>query len=161
LLAKAVLPLALLFILSACGGSTAPEPTTASRTVAGPGFSVAVPQDWSVRKTAKSVTAKQNGDLVSVTRFPLVKPYDPSKFDAASEELDRVAAQLASKRGTTLSKRETTTVDGRKIRAYRFTAEGTDMRIGFVLDGKTEYQLVCSGDTTAPCDLLFSSFTVA
>jgi hypothetical protein len=160
-MAKAGLPLALLFILSACGGSTAPEATPASRTVAGPGFRIAVPQDWTVRKTRTSVTAKQYGDLVSVTQFPLLKAYDPSKFDAASKELDRVAAQLASKHGTTLSTRETTTVDGRRVRAYRFTAGGTDMRIGFVLDGKTEYQLVCSGDTAAPCDLLFSSFTVA
>jgi len=159
-MAKACLPLALLFILAACGGSAAPERAPA-RTVTGPGFTVSVPQGWSVRTTRRSMTARANGDLVSVTQFTLLKPYDPAKFEAAAAELDRVAAQLAAKYGSTITKRETIEVDGRKIRAYRFTADGRPMRIGFVLDGSTEYQLVCSGDTTEPCELLFSSFAVA
>jgi hypothetical protein len=99
---------------------------------------------------------------VSVQVFPLLKPYRPSLFAAASKELDRVAAQLAAKDGSRLTQRETTTVDGRRIRAYRF---GTT-RIGFVLVGKREYQLLCElppdgKDADGACGLLFSSFSAA
>ena len=49
-------------------------------------------------------------------------------------------------------------VAGEKIRAYRF---GT-MRIGFVLAGKREYQLLCENrGARGACALLFKSFTVA
>jgi len=40
--ARAVLPLALVFILSACGGGTTTEPVS-TRVVRGPGFTFAVP----------------------------------------------------------------------------------------------------------------------
>ena len=59
----------------------------------------------------------------------------------------------------------TTTVDGRKIRAYRFAATACTTRIGFVLDGKREYQLLCEvAAARRPgrrVRLLFSSFSVA
>lgn len=127
--------------------------------MSGPGFTVSVPDGWKVRKTERSVVAAAAGALVSVTRYSLLKPYDPARFDAVAAELDRVAAQLAAKGGGKVKERQTTRVDGRKIRAYRFTSKGTPMRIGFVLVDRLEYQLVCSGDTGGPCDLLFSSFT--
>ena len=102
------------------------------------------------------------GKRVSVLVYPLQKAYRPSLFAAASHELDRVAAQLATKDGSKLSSRETTTVDGRKIRAYRF---GTT-RIGFVLVGKREYELLCElppdgHDADGACARLFSSFSAA
>ena len=105
---------------------------------------------------------EQGGKRVSVVVYPLVKPYRPALFAVASKELDRVASQLAAKDGLTLSARETTRVDGRKIRAYRF---GTT-RIGFVLVGKREYELLCElppdgEDADGACALLFSSFSVA
>jgi hypothetical protein len=159
LVARAGLPLALLFILAACGGSTKPEPVS-SRVVSGPGFTVSVPTGWTVRKNGKSLVATRGSGLVSVTRFTLLKPYEPSKFQAAAKELDGIAAQLAVKNGGKVTKRETTEVAGRKIRDYTITSNGKSMRIGFVLDNKTEYQLVCSGDTRTACDLLFSTFAL-
>jgi hypothetical protein len=130
--------------------------------VAGPGFTISVLPGWTVRKTAKTVVAASGPELVSVTRFPLVKRYEPAKFAAVSQELDRIADQLAARGGGAVTKRQTVTVDGGKIRAYRFTAKGTAAnRIGFVLVGKTEYQLICSGRIGAGCELLFSSFSSA
>jgi hypothetical protein len=160
LLARAGLPFALLFILAGCGGSTKPE-ALSSRAVSGHGFTVSVPTGWTVRKTDKSLVATNGDELVSVTRFPLLKSYDPAMFGAAAAELDRIADQLASRGGGKVTKRETTTVDGRKVRAYRFTAKGAPHRIGFVLIDKTEYQLICSGTIGPGCDLLFSSFSSA
>jgi hypothetical protein len=93
--------------------------------------------------------------LVSVSLFPLLKPYDPAKFDAVAKELDRVAAQLAKQAGGSIDSRETATVAGQKVRAYRYG----NNRIGFVLDGRREYQLFCARARDA-CDLLFSSFTL-
>jgi hypothetical protein len=60
-----------------------------------------------------------------------------------------------------LSAQETITVAGRKTRAYRFDTT----RIGFVLVGRTEYQLLCKlaadgSDPDGACALLFSSFSV-
>ena len=129
--------------------------------VTGPGFTVSVPQGWTVRKSGKSLVATRGNGLVSVTRFTLVKPYEPSKFQAAAKELDGVAAKLAEQNGGKVTKRETTVVGGQKIRAYTIVSNGNSMRIGFVLDDKSEYQLVCSGAARTACDLLFSSFALA
>lgn len=114
-----------------------------------------------MRRTAHALVASQGDSLVSVTRYTLLKPYDPELFDRTAKELDRVAARLAARSGGKLDESVTTVVDGRKIRAYRFASKGTAMRIGFVLVGKREYQLVCSGNTGDPCSLLFSSFNAA
>jgi hypothetical protein len=100
--------------------------------------------------------ARRGAGLVSVSIFPLVKPYDPGKFAAAAKELDGVAARLAQQAGTTVTRGETVTVANRKVRAYRYG----DRRIGFVLVGKREYQLFCA-HASAACDLLFGSFTLA
>ena len=61
-----------------------------------------------------------------------------------------------------LTQKQTIEVDGRRIRAYRFGST----RIGFVLRGKREYQLLCQlppagDDTDGACDLLFKSFSLA
>jgi hypothetical protein len=155
LLARAVLPLALLFILAACGGSKREEtPPTAG--VRGAGFTIQVPEGWSVSRPPAGVSARHGPALVSVSVFPLVKAYDPARFAAAARELDGVAARLARQAGATLSLRETVTVANRKVRAYRYG----DRRIAFVLVGRREYQLFCEHASTA-CDLLFSSFTLA
>jgi hypothetical protein len=154
LLAKAVLPFALLFILSGCGGSSQKSGPTGTG-VRGPGFRFEVPAGWTVRRQAGAVTAHHGGQLVSVTRFSLRKPYDPGRFDEVAKTLDSVADRLAKAAGSTLSESETTTVADRKVRAYRY---GT-RRIGFVLDGRREFQLFCT-QTGDACDLLFSSFTL-
>ena len=107
------------------------------------------------------LAASSGGNEVSVTRYPLVKAYDPANFAAVAKELDRVAAQLAEKGGGRVAARTTTTVDGRDVRAYRLRVNGVPTRIGFVLVGKVEYQLKCTGDLGPPCELLFSSFSSA
>jgi hypothetical protein len=160
LVAKVGVPLGAVLILAACGGSTKPEPVS-TRVVAGPGFTFSLPQGFTVRKTDQAVVAKQGREVVSATRFPLLKPYDPARFGAVTKELDGVAAELASRAGGKVVERATVTVDGGKIRVYRFTAKGSPTRIGFVLVDKTEYQLACSGRIGPACELLFSSFTTA
>jgi hypothetical protein len=155
LLAKAVLPLALLFILSACGSSKRQTPQSTVQ-VRGPGFAFQALPGWHVSTPGKGAVARRGAEVVSVTRFSLLKPYDPAKFGAVAKELDRVAAQLAKQAGASLDDMETITVDGRKVRVYGYGGK----RIAFVLDGRREYQLFCvnAGDG---CDLLFHSFALS
>jgi hypothetical protein len=160
LLAKVSIPLALLFILSACGGGTAPKPVS-TRVLHGPGFSFSVPGGWKTSRSDRAAAARSGKALVSATTFPLLKPYRPALFPAATKELDGVARKLAAQAGQSLTEQQTTTVDGKRIRAYRF---GTT-RIGFVLDGKREFQLLCrlppgGEDADGACGLLFSTFSV-
>jgi predicted Zn-dependent protease len=159
-------------LASSCGGSTPPKATGPSHRVAGPGFRFAVPDGWTTTQTGSAVVARQPGEqegpLVSATAYRLTKPYSAALFTRAARELDGVAAKLAQASGGTVTESVTTTVDGQKIRAYRFTAHpagkpSTDDRIGFVLEGRHEYQLLCSvpagaGDPDGACALLFGSF---
>jgi hypothetical protein len=155
LLARVFLPLTLLFILSACGSGTKTHPVS-TRVVLGPGFSFSAPASWKTSRTPRAVTVQGGGSRVSVTTYTLQKPYSPALFGAAAKELDGVAAKLAAAAGTALTEKQTVAVAGEKIRAYRF---GT-MRIGFVLRGKREYQLLCDNVGDA-CALLFKSFSVS
>jgi hypothetical protein len=99
---------------------------------------------------------------VSVTTYTLQKSYRRALFAAAAKELDGVAAKLAAAAGGRLSQKQTMIVAGEKIRAYRFDAT----RIGFVLVGRREYQLLCElprtgQDAASACALLFRSFTLS
>ena len=54
-------------------------------------------------------------------------------------------------------------VDGRKARSYTIDYGGKTEQIVFVLEDKTEYELLCRRATSASsstCDQLFSSFAV-
>ena len=152
----------MLFILAACGGSTK-APPAAARLLQGPGFRFSVPPGWTIRR-GEGVLAAQSGEAaVSATTFTLLKRYDPSLFARAAAELDRNATKLAVQAHGTLTEKTTVVVDGRKVRAYRYTARGFETRIGFVLDGKREVQLLCraptgSADPDGACALLFGSF---
>jgi len=141
--------------------------------VGGPGFRFAAPAGWRVSRTPTSVTARPragSSTLVSAEVYRLGKPYSPDEFDAAAKELDGVAARLARAAGGTVTSSETTTVAGRKIRAYRFTAapgggDSFDDRVGFVLVGRREVQLLCQapsggGDADGSCALLFDTFSL-
>jgi hypothetical protein len=128
----------------------------------GPGFTFSAPSDWRARRTESATTARSGSAVVSATAYTLLKPYTPALFDAAAKELDGVAERLAAQAGKPLTERETTTVDGRRIRAYRFGST----RIAFVLDGKREFQLLCrlppdGKDSDGACALLFSSFSLS
>jgi hypothetical protein len=134
--------------------------------IGGPGFTFALPESWSVAHTERGVVARSSGYLVSVTRFQLAKTYEPSQFAAATKELDRVASQLAAESGGTVTQRQTVTVDGDAVRAYRYSGKRAETRIGFVLKGRSEYQLLCqspprsSADHDGACALLFRTFSV-
>jgi hypothetical protein len=155
LLARAVLPLAPLFILAGCGGPSSAADTT-GQIVRGPGYSFRAPAGWAVTRSERAVTARDGSALVSVTRFPLVKAYDPANFDAVAAELDDVAQRLAQQAGADLSKSETVQIAGRDVRAYSYDAS----RVAFVLEGKREYQLYCRNAADA-CDRLFESFAIS
>jgi hypothetical protein len=160
-LARAVLPLALLLILSGCGGGTKTTPVS-TRVVRGPGFSFSAPDGWKSSRTQHAVAASSGGSRVSVTTYTLQKTYRPALFSAAAKELDGVAAKLAAQAGKPLAAKETIKVAGQKIRSYRFGST----HIGFVLVGKREYELLCQlppdgHDAGGACALLFQSFSVA
>jgi hypothetical protein len=164
LLARAVLPLALLFILSACGGSTASEPPP-TKPVAGPGVRFDAPAGWRIVRAGDAVSARSGNAIVSVTAYRLLKAYDPAMFDRAAAELDRSVAKLASQAKGTVVEKKTTQVAGRKIRDFRYVAKGFATRLGFVFEGKREWQLLCRAraeddDPDGACKLLFDSFTV-
>jgi hypothetical protein len=161
LLARVFLPLALLLMLSACGSGTKTL-SVSTRVVRGPGFSFSAPGGWSTNRTQQAVAALSGKSRVSVTTYTLQKLYRPALFAAAAKELDGIAAKLASEAGGRITRKQTVIVDGEKVRAYRF---GTT-RIGFVLVGKREYQLLCQlppagKDADGGCALLFKSFNVS
>jgi hypothetical protein len=155
LLAKAVLPFAVLFILAGCGG-TRHETGIPTAGVRGEGFTFQVPAGWHVSRPTGAVVAKSGKNVVSVTVFTLRKAYDPAQFGAVAKTLDSVVARLAKAAGTTVSDSESTTIGDRKSRSYRYGSK----RIAFVLEGVREYQLFCSTDAAA-CDVLFSSFSLS
>jgi hypothetical protein len=164
LLAGVSLPLAVLFILAGCGNSTKPQPAPVKH-LQGPGFGFSVPAGWTVRRETGLLAAQSGTATVSATTFTLLKPYDPSLFAKVTAELDRNAAKLAAQAHAKLTEKATTTVAGRKVRAYRYTAGGYATRLGFVLAGKREVQLLCrapagSADPDGACGLLFRSFTL-
>lgn len=144
----------------------------ARQTVTGPGFRFAAPAAWNVGRRERSVSAQSGGAapaVVSASWYVLGKTYAPSAFAAAAKELDGVAARLAQAAGGKVTAAETTSVDGRKVRVYRFTAKrggGAYVdRAGFVLAGRREVQLLCeapatAGDPDGACALLFASFTL-
>jgi hypothetical protein len=62
----------------------------------------------------------------------------------------------------------TTTVAGQRARrydiAYELGGKKLTERVGFVLRGKTEYELLCrfeQGRDSSACDMLFSSFRLS
>jgi hypothetical protein len=163
-----LLPIVALFD-AACGSSA--KEHVAVRNVRGPGLRFSAPRAWAVHRTAASASARSPGSppaTVSAAVFRLAKPYAPARFAEATKELDGVASRLARKAGGRVTESETTTVAGRKVRAYRFTARTAggrpyEDRVGFVLSGRREVQLLCeapagAGDPDGACALLFASF---
>ena len=163
--------LAMPFALAACGGASKQAKPGGSAVVKGAGFQFEAPSGWTMKSTATSTEARRDAagrTMVSATTFALLKPYSPKLFDRAAKELDRVAERLAVQSKSKLSESKTVTVDGKKVRAYRLTvhpASGPsfDERIGFVLLGKREYQLLCrapvgAGDPSGACALLYATF---
>jgi hypothetical protein len=166
-----IVVLAVPFALAACGGASKQGQTAGNAVVKGVGYQFEAPSGWTTKSSATSTEVRLDAagrTMVSATVFTLLKPYSPTMFARTAKELDRVAAKLALQSNSTLSESTTVTVDGKKIRAYRLTvhpASGPsfDERIGFVLLGKREYQLLCrapvgTGDPNGACALLYETF---
>lgn len=166
-----ILAIVLPFALVACGGGPKQAQPGGNLVVKGAGFRFEAPLAWTAKRTATGSEATRDAAgsaVVSATVFTLLKPYSPKLFARAAKELDQVAAKLATQSRSTLAESKTITVAGERVRAYRLTvhpASGPsfDERIGFVLRGKHEYQLLCrapvgAGDPGGACALLYSSF---
>src|SRR6476659_9352435 len=155
---QAVLGLTLL-VVSGCGSTTAQK----GYVIRGTGFTFEAPAQWGVSRQAAEGT-----QLISVTRFPLLRRFKPALWDKAVPELDRAAAGVAEQQQGTVSDPRTITIDGQKARRYEiaYAAEGKQLveRIAFVLREKTEYLLLCRyerGGSTDACDGLLTSFRLA
>ena len=100
-----------------------------------------------------------------VLRFNLEKAYRVARFAAVSRELDGVAQRLANQLNGHLTSRSTTVMHGRKSRAYTIDyGGGKTLQIAFVLQDKTEYEVLCRRQSTAPassCKQLFATFALS
>src|SRR4051812_26723063 len=83
---KQVLLLAVV-ILSACGGSGAPKVQSSWKALSGSGFRFEAPSGWRTQSAGKIARAAHDGELVQVTTFPLVKPYNDALFAKVQREL--------------------------------------------------------------------------
>lgn len=136
--------------------------------VRGPGYTFAAPRDWRVTRTGRAQQAAKGTALVSVTLFPLQRPFRPALWGRVLPELDRAAQAVARQQRGSIAESLTVTIAGRKGRRYdiAYELEGKQLveRIVFLLRGKTEYLLLCryerGGDTDA-CDRLLTSFRLA
>ncbi|MDQ5820961.1 MAG: hypothetical protein M3540_05935 [Actinomycetota bacterium] len=121
------------------------------------------PAGWKVTRTVTATTAARGDELVSVTIFRLPRPFRPTLWNTAIPELDRVAAQLAGAVGGRITTRSGTVIAGKRARRYDigFTRDGRKLveRIGFLFDGRREYQLLCRyANDDAACRSFFASF---
>jgi hypothetical protein len=147
-------------LAAGCGGAHA-RPVV----LTGEGYAFSAPGDWSITRTARSIQAARGIDVVSVTRFPLLHAYRSQLWSKVVPEIDRSAEAVASDQHGTVTDRSTLTLAGLQARRYEIAYErqGRKLveRLGFVLRGKTEYELLCRyerGKSSSGCDLLFRSF---
>lgn len=143
--------------LAACGGGGSSDQGP-PQVVPGPGFRFSAPGKWHVRRQGSGVSAAPKptaSELVSVTRFPLLKPYNPSIFAKVATELDKSAAGLAKQLGGSVTQSSTGTVAGERVRRYvlvypqsKNSGDKFSARITYVLRGKTEFELFCRWDGT-------------
>lgn len=151
--------LVLVVLVAGCGGDTT---ASSAQEVRGSGYAFEAPGGWDVTRSARTVTASEGneGESVSVTRFRLDRAYARRLAAQVTRELDSVAAALARKLGGRVERRTRPAIAGRPAWAYTLAGarDGTT-RLGFVLVGRREYQLLCrgAGDGEA-CRGLFASF---
>jgi hypothetical protein len=150
--------------VAGCGGRGG-DGEASAQALSGRGYRLAAPAGWEVKRAARTLSAQSDDRLVSVTVFTLTRPYRPALFRAVVPELDRVADDLARKLGGEPRPGRTLVVGGRKGRAYEtsFTRGDADFdqRVVFVLDGRSEYQILCrwpKGEDGTFCDRAVASF---
>lgn len=139
-----------------------------AKLVHGTGFTFEAPSSWQIVRTSRQVQAAEGGKslaLVSVSRLPLLRAFDPGLWSKVVPELDRVAAGLAHQQQGSVTESSTTHISGRDARRYRiaYDLRGKKLfeEVAFVLRGKTEYLLLCRYEQTgsrSACDRLMSSF---
>ena len=103
---------------------------------------------------------------MSVTTFPLVKPFRPRLWPQVARELDRLADRLSRQLGGMVEASGTVRIAGLPGRRYDISYSRGDarlrQRIVFLLRRRTEYQLLCRWrqDEAEPaaCRLLVESF---
>ncbi len=107
---------------------------------------------------------------VEVATFRLARTYRPALWPSVVTELDSVASQLAERLAPDAARSpgRTVVISGRRARVYdiAYSRDGGRRieRVGFVLDGRREYQLLCRWDANDPehgenaCETVFSSF---
>ena len=148
--------------------------------VRGEGFTFAAPLGWMVDRRGGVIQVQNGTDLVSVTRYPLLRRFRPELWAKVVPELDRAALAVAKQQAGTVVDPQTVTVGGQRARRYDVRSEqmrwvGSDVRydragrklterITFVLREKVEYLLLCRYDRGGPadvCELLLRSFRLA
>src|SRR6476660_3600376 len=115
---RAALGLSLL-MLAGCGGGGAP----AVKVVQGAGYRFSAPAAWAVSRSGGGVQASQGLNLVSVTRYPLLRAYRPGLWARVVPELDTAAAQLAKQQKGHVGDSRTVTVAGGQARRYDINYE--------------------------------------
>jgi hypothetical protein len=154
-----------LLLAAGCGGSGG---ALKGHVVEGEGFSFRAPAAWKVQRSGSELQVGQGTDLVSVTRYPLLRRFRPEQWAKVVPELDHAAAALARQQSGAVADAKTLTVAGQQARRYDvlYERDGKKLteRITFLLREKTEYLLLCRyerGASTDACDRLLSSFTLA
>jgi len=161
---RAAVGLALL-LAAGCGGGGG---KAKERVVRGEGFTFAAPLGWMVDRRGGVIQVQNGTDLVSVTRYPLLRRFRPELWAKVVPELDRAASAVAKQQAGTVVDPQTVTVGGQRARRYdvRYDGAGRKLteRITFVLREKVEYLLLCRYDRGGPadvCELLLRSFRLA
>lgn len=148
-------------LVAGCGGGAKAK----EQTVQGPRYFFSAPAGWTVTRKGAEVQVTRGAQLVSVTRFPLARPFRQSLWSKVLPELDRAAETLATQQHGTVAERATVTIAGLRARRYEvsYARDGKQLveRFAFVLRQKTEHLLLCryerGGDTRA-CDGLLATF---
>ena len=158
-----MLLVAAILALSGCGGGHG-----GTKIIAGAGYSFTAPGNWKVGRFQRSVQVAHGVQLVSVSHFPLLHRFRPELWPKAVPEMDRSAEGLRADQHGTVVSRGTTMVAGLRARRYDIAYErgGKKLteRVGFVLRGRTEYELLCrfeQGKSASACDTLFASFRLS
>jgi len=154
-----------LLLAAGCGGGGS---GVKGHDLQGEGFSFRAPTGWAVQRRGGELQVGNGTDLVSVTRYPLLRGFRPDRWTKVVPELDRAAAAVARQQSGTVADPQTVTVGGQKARRYDvdYERDGEKLteRITFVLREKTEYLLLCRYSRDGPmdaCELLLRSFRLA
>jgi hypothetical protein len=155
--------------LSGCGGSSGSQEES-TQTVSGPGFTFEAPAGRQIARTRRSVSVlppeQGSPELISVTRFPLLHRFRPALWPGVVVELDGVADRLVRSVHGKLENGGTVRLHGLRGRRYEISFEKSGkalrQRLVFLLEGKTEYQLLCRWDAAGAeptaCGVLEESF---